>query len=586
MSINHQTLEFQGGPIVPDSDKDLYRSTDWIRDFAFQWLQAGRSMKDLLNNFPLLIHGGLVTEGASVTQIDITPAVGFAAHTVKTPDDYTSSPPDVSDQTFEGVHVESTQQTNLSLGSATLNGVAVNYVKLSYSETGSLTRARLKGSGTYVYEKNESFTITVDTTAATNFDIVLAEIVGDGSTYLTITQKNNSNLGKLFLDSIFRDDEEKTTAIPAGFTLYPFNSNSLLSDGGVGPQYASCICYLPSPDSNTKYTDRGVMETNGDCHLVYAYEFANTGTIRMRIKPKFDYNSGNIEGIFDNAEQTDLTDNVIFLRYNGNTNQYQVKFRDDSATPNEIEVLSDAYTSNGQLQVWTDIVLTWDTGTNDARLYINGVEMDGVSDGTRTVSGTGITNMTLLNRDTFSLASRDIKGTRWDQPVLMYFTELMISNSFSTDLTNYDGTTPQPYEPTNPTIRGVNNQFTQDDGGNISAKTQSHGALDYGIGLERRAELAIGPWNMDSVSLVTLDYPFGVTHDNIISVEIWIYRDDGTNKYPINYHPGTTLRGGSFILGVSDFNITRSGGGHFDDPDFDDDTINRGFVIFTYRADQ
>jgi hypothetical protein len=79
---------------------------------------------------------------------------------------------------LSGVPVWWTQQTNLALASATLNGIATNYVKVRYNELDGNTRARAKSSGTYAYETVPSFTFVVDTVAPTIYDLCLTTFVG------------------------------------------------------------------------------------------------------------------------------------------------------------------------------------------------------------------------------------------------------------------------------------------------------------------------------------------------------------------------------------------------------------------------
>ncbi len=88
------------------------------------------------------IARGIITKGAGDT-IDITPAVGYCDFDVEVPNSYAALPPTKQTKTIK-VRVESTQQTNLVIGSATLDGATPNYVKLVYTETDGSSRDRAK----------------------------------------------------------------------------------------------------------------------------------------------------------------------------------------------------------------------------------------------------------------------------------------------------------------------------------------------------------------------------------------------------------------------------------------------------------
>lgn len=581
--LKHQTLDFQGGsPNKPNVDEDTYRSTDWIRDFAYQWQQAGRSLKSLLNNFPLLLSGGLVSLGASVTQIDITAAVGYVAHTVKVPVDYTTSPPVVTDETFEGVHVSLPAQTNYSIsGTATLDGVSINYVKVQYAETDVNTRDRLKGAGSYAYEKAESYSLVVDTVAPTNLDMVLAEMVGDGSTFLTITPRENNGLKKLFIDTMFRDDSEKTIPVPAGYILWPLDSHSFSSLDGDGAKYASNISYIPSSDPNTLFNDRGVVYACGSCTLVYPFAWQNEGTIKIRIKPNWSYNTGPTLTILDQFSGLAVfTDNILRLQYNPVIQKFELLVRDDVS--NQFFISSAAYTSDVQLQQWADFFIGWTKSGNDVKFYIDGVELDGTGGTIKTQTGAGITNIDLTAGDELTIAASSRGDNPYSENADMYFTNLLIEpDTFDDDTTNYDGSSIKDiYEYPVKRINGTHNLYTRDIEGNITANKISVPIINRGSGNLKYVEIPIGTWNMQATAAVIINIPSDlVSRFQLRRMDAIIFSD---------LTPGLTTsiyaNGGGHVRlnNTGTFQVLRFAGGHFDNSSYNDTTLNRGWVIIEY----
>jgi hypothetical protein len=181
---------------VPDGAGDLFYEQDRIRDFAWLWDRIGMQALDLFCPDPFLVSGGQVTQGADVSHVDIAAAIGYCPFAV----DLGNSgavPPATASEDVSAVRVKSTAVTAIALaggvqgkvtGSATLNGAATNYVKLRYAEADSLTRARMHAAGSWYFTKTPDWSILIDTVAPTAYEVVLATLVGDGASVLTITQ--------------------------------------------------------------------------------------------------------------------------------------------------------------------------------------------------------------------------------------------------------------------------------------------------------------------------------------------------------------------------------------------------------------
>lgn len=171
---------------VPYALGDRYYTQDLVRDFRFLQDVVGNLAYDTFGQtIPRKISGGVVTKGAGDT-LNITLGRGWVAHSVEIPDTFASLPPSKMSADVTGVPVAWSAQTNLALPLATLDGVAVNYVKVRYLESDGNTRVRAKTTGTYSYETVPSYQFVVDTVAPTIYDLVLTTFVGTAGGAFTI----------------------------------------------------------------------------------------------------------------------------------------------------------------------------------------------------------------------------------------------------------------------------------------------------------------------------------------------------------------------------------------------------------------
>lgn len=189
MSINKHNRDYTGGsPDIPEAVGDVFRGNDLFRDMEYLQLKTGELARDFFGvTDNMLLSGGIVSQGSG-DNLDIEKTVAYLKFQVKVPDSYGSNPPTVrTEDTIRRVELPS--QTNLSIGSAVLDGVTTNYVKLAVAETDSTTRSRIKGSGTYVYEKTDSYTLTVDDVAPTVYELTLAEFTGSSGGDFTFSNQ-------------------------------------------------------------------------------------------------------------------------------------------------------------------------------------------------------------------------------------------------------------------------------------------------------------------------------------------------------------------------------------------------------------
>lgn len=187
MAIKHHNYDYLAGPTFPEAVGDRFYAQDIFRDFHFSLDNAGRKIAGAYETFPVLIKDSAVKKGTLWTDLDIPIARGIVEYEVDVPLSYAALPPTVTQEDIY-VRIETAAETDFDIsGTATLDGVTVNYIKVTYNETDGSSRTRAKKAGTYVYEKAVSYTITVDAVAPTNKDLVLGEVVGDGAASLVIT---------------------------------------------------------------------------------------------------------------------------------------------------------------------------------------------------------------------------------------------------------------------------------------------------------------------------------------------------------------------------------------------------------------
>jgi len=227
LELNHFNHEYTGGsPDIPKSVGDRYYGQDMARDFWFLYSVPAYLLKQMYKTFPALLKDSYITKGTLYTDLNIPVALGIVEKDVSVPDDFSSIPP-TAKTVSAVVMVESAAEADFDISAtATLNGIATNYVKLSYAETDGGTRNRAKKAGSYAYEKEPDYLITVNTTAPTTAEVVLAEIIGDGATFLSIKRKTRTPQLNDPYDYVIRTQSDFNQAINRfSANTYKFNED-------------------------------------------------------------------------------------------------------------------------------------------------------------------------------------------------------------------------------------------------------------------------------------------------------------------------------------------------------------------------
>jgi hypothetical protein len=187
--FNHQ-FETIGAAKVPRGVGDRYYAQDLARDHRYTQGLAGRLFLQSLGVNSALISGGLVTEGSSKTELNVTAAVGIADFDVDvTKDSDGWAVPAPTETAQIPMRIEVSAQTDFDISGATLDGVTVNYLKARYAEANVQTRVKQFASGSYNYAVRGSFVLAADSSAPTDKDVVLCSFIGNGTSTLTITQR-------------------------------------------------------------------------------------------------------------------------------------------------------------------------------------------------------------------------------------------------------------------------------------------------------------------------------------------------------------------------------------------------------------
>ena len=186
----HHNVQFYnkaGVGNIPARTGDRWWAQDKVRDFRILQGMVGRFLWELLGESTGLVRQGAIT-ASGYSALNVAAHAGVVEFDIETADDDTTwqiPPAKVAKQIY--VMVENPSLTDFSLSGATLNGSTPNYLKLSYAEQNINTRARHFAAGSYYYVLAKSYVLTCTLAAPTAKEVLLSTVIGDGSTFLTIT---------------------------------------------------------------------------------------------------------------------------------------------------------------------------------------------------------------------------------------------------------------------------------------------------------------------------------------------------------------------------------------------------------------
>jgi hypothetical protein len=341
--FNYVNPKFSGAPSVPVSTGDRYWDQDLQRDHRYYQEQLGLIYNRVFGKEKAILSGLTVLQGVGHT-IDVYAGYGIAKFSVEIlhrVSAWAIPPSTENDDIFILIRVPS-NITNQAITSAVTDGVTVNYVKLAYLETDGNTRARAKKAGSYSYEVEPDYLLTVDDTAPTDYEIVLETFTSDGA-ILTFLGNSSTRIAKELneyndIEILGISTESKSISIGYGRTGNGFSSINFISDTTYSI-YALSIRRLNSgANSASQIKHRGTGNLDFICEDAGKLGFSTSNINRLTISEtgniivpdsgtaKFCVGDG-LDGQFystsDNLYIENITSNkdIIFRINDGGTNR-------------------------------------------------------------------------------------------------------------------------------------------------------------------------------------------------------------------------------------------------------------------------
>lgn len=454
--MDYFNKQYNGGsPNLPDMLGDRFHGQDMTTDFWYLAAQTGRLISKLLKSNTVLISGGKTVQGSSYSLIDIAVAVGYVQFDVTTPDSFSSIPPTTQTETIDML-VQSSAESDFSLSTATLDGSTVNYLKLTYEESDVESRTRQKKTGSYVYKVSEDYALSVDSTPPTDYEIKLAEIIGDGSTFLTITDPDNYNLDKLHLNILLDEEDQADTYSGTGI-LYELSSPVLSSNKGINI-VGSNIERNGNTGFGKLFSDRGCYYFGGSIsYLELADQLQNNDSVEFWVYPDWGAGPSNDQYIIDTRLGATDTDDFVSLRFTTG-NVYQLIAQDDGG--NNVIISSGAV---GSPNVLTHIKIAWSKATQTVKLFV-----DGADQGAGSTNGNGIQFINMVGKTGLVVGSEDSATNELPNNMMeAWTTDLLIHGAYDITTTHYSSG--KPYMSEN-RLMGKDTDIWMDEHGSFGAK--------------------------------------------------------------------------------------------------------------------
>ena len=182
-NFNYSNPKYSGSPATPLSIGDRHYAQDLFRDFRYTQEQIGLAYSRMFGKDTAIIEGLNVSQGTGHT-INITSGKAITLFTVtliSRSGAWAVPPTTETDDIVILIRVNS-DITNQAIAGAVTDGTTVNYVKLAYTETDGNTRPRARKAGTYAYEVEPDYVLSVNDTPATNYEVTLETFTTDGTT--------------------------------------------------------------------------------------------------------------------------------------------------------------------------------------------------------------------------------------------------------------------------------------------------------------------------------------------------------------------------------------------------------------------
>ena len=311
---------------IPLAVGDRYYAQDLGRDFWANMDASVRALWDALTGGFAGSSGGLVLEapsqiskGTGDTLTIYNGIKGLVILDVQVPDSFASLPPTTKAEEV-AVRIDTPSFTNEAIPSATLNGVAKNYIKISPVLVNSKLRPRAKKASSYYYEVELTAILTVNTTNPTPNDLTIGTLVGTaggGDWVIDITPPLNTPFGYPGANAISMN---RPVGIGFDGRLYPQKYTELttgISDTGTDSSKMKLARIGP-----TQWVQcRGYINTAIQARVVYYDADGDTITAGSTWTAVDTLSGAQIQGCFPIYQ-----DNYFVIWYIDNTND-EINFR-------------------------------------------------------------------------------------------------------------------------------------------------------------------------------------------------------------------------------------------------------------------
>jgi hypothetical protein len=395
------------------------------------------------------------------------------------------------------------------------------------------------------------------------------------------------------LETIIQDDSADSVPLPAGSTYWNFGSPNMTNSVGVAPTIRHNISNIQAGGTPPFFSNRGCMYVNAG-YMAYSYTFGNEMMIGIRIRPNFAYNVGTDVRILATGYFVSPYSDEIHFFYEQSSDSWRLLVVDDVVAGNYYALNSPAYVSNVALQIATTFFIKISKVNNNVDMWVNGTKIVHGVFGTKVLVGT-IANINLPASTSFQIgANQPSAGVFTDYtPSLFYIQDMFFALTYGeTYLADWDSVSDKPYFIPASWLSGFNQNWQMTKDGDLgvrhfSCEDISVNSTDTGAGQEKPKIIPIGAWNMNTTAGLSITH--GIADINKIrSRSVIIFPDAGLglgNYFLDSFRDladPSLLGGGTYEVSATTIYLSRRAGSYFDNTNFNDATMNRGYIHITY----
>ena len=314
MSVNHHNHDYYTDPnsnVVPIATGDRYYGQDLGRDF---WSLADYAAR-MHTQEPLLGYGGKMEYGGSgVSHLNISAGGGWVKYDVTVPDDISSRPGTTKTETvWAFVAWPDILDLALSTTGATLDGTTRNYIKIAFNDADrALSRQRARAAGTYNYEKQWEYDLTIDSSAPTDYEVCVGVLRADGSSVFK-AEPYTSSIHGMRVACPYGADENDLMGINAGHGVGYYKESIL---GTLSLSYSFVQAMSTVEISENRFIAAYQTDTADSSQMAFvAFDVGDNGTIT--ILGEAISTESTLQGQNNNALAFRLSSGVAVFGYSG-----------------------------------------------------------------------------------------------------------------------------------------------------------------------------------------------------------------------------------------------------------------------------